>query len=253
MILWCDGAHGARENMRRDTALLDGATGGSGPGTVLRLFAFEPAGITLGHNQDPARELDLARAARDGIEWAVRPTGGRAIFHEHEWTFSLVTTLGSGGWAAAPAAAYDRTCRLMQAALRTMGVPAGLSAGTPRGAGSPRAPRGAAAPCFASAARHELALEGRKLAGIAQRAVRGALLQQGSLLLGPGHLRLVDYLAIDPARREGVRELLRSRSTDAGVHLGAGATLAGFADALATLLPGARRMDGGTEPPPSAA
>jgi hypothetical protein len=86
MILWCDGAHDPAENMRRDQALLDAA--GTGTPPVLRLFQFEPPGITVGRNQTPERELDLARCMADGVGWAIRPTGGRAIFHAEEWTYS---------------------------------------------------------------------------------------------------------------------------------------------------------------------
>jgi lipoate-protein ligase A len=245
MILWCDGAHGARENMRRDAALLEDAADGGEP--VLRLFTFAPAGITLGRAQDPARELDLERAAADGVEWAVRPTGGRAIFHAREWTFSLATPLGEGDWAATPEAAYARTCALLHGALRALGIPVELSPGSSR-LGSPRAPGAPAAPCFASAARHELTLGGRKLAGIAQRAVRGALLQQGSVLLGEGHLRLADYLRLEPELREGVRAALAASASHAGGHLPADAPLESLADALTAELPGVRRVAGAERP-----
>ncbi|MEO5989165.1 MAG: hypothetical protein ABIU54_01900, partial [Candidatus Eisenbacteria bacterium] len=80
MILWLDGGHGARENMRRDADLLEAAVSLERKEPVLRLFTFAPPGITLGRSQDPARELDLPRLEAAGIEWAVRPTGGRAIF-----------------------------------------------------------------------------------------------------------------------------------------------------------------------------
>src|SRR5262245_43386014 len=109
MILWLDGAHDAATNMARDAALLAQATSGRLRETVLRLFTFAPPGITLGRAQDPARELDLVALARAGVRWAVRPTGGRAIWHEDEWTFSLATRLGRGGWAGSAAAAYERT------------------------------------------------------------------------------------------------------------------------------------------------
>src|SRR5580765_2620651 len=123
MILWLDGAHDAVTNMARDAERLGRAASGRLSEPVLRLFAFDPPGITLGRAQDPARELDLAALARAGVSWATRPTGGRAIWHEEEWTFSLVTSLGSGGWADSAAAAYERTGRLFAAALQHLGVP----------------------------------------------------------------------------------------------------------------------------------
>src|SRR5262245_10298121 len=193
-LLWLDGAHDAETNMARDAVLLGRAARGELTDTVLRLFTFAPPGITLGHAQDPARELDLAALSRAGVRWARRPTGGRAIWHDEEWTFSLVTRLGPAGWASTPAAAYERTGRLLAGAFQRLGVPAVLAAGSPRGPGAPRAHAGAAPPCFASTARHELLLEGRKLAGIAQRRSGDALLQQGSLLLGDTHTRLAEFV-----------------------------------------------------------
>ena len=113
-----------------------------------------------------------------------------------------------------------------------LGVPVEFSPGSPRGAGAPRAAGGPASPCFASAARNELTLAGRKFAGIAQRRVRGALLQQGSLLLGEAHLRLADYLRLDPRARELARASLAGATAHAGGVLGAAAPLDRLAAAI---------------------
>lgn len=244
LTLWLDGPHDAPANMARDRELLEFFASGVWSGTVLRLFTFQPAGITLGRAQDPARELDLARIERDGVRWARRPTGGRAIWHEDEWTFSLATTLGPQGWAETPSAAYERTGQLLAEALARMGVRATLAPGAPRGAGAPRARLGAAPPCFASTARHELVHEGRKLAGIAQRVVRGALLQQGSLLLGDTHARLADYVAVPDAEREALRDAWRRGAATAGHRLGADRSLARIAEAVVAIFPAARLLRG---------
>lgn len=242
MILWCDRAHAPAENMRRDAALLAAAAAEPSRPPVLRLFRFAPPGITLGANQRPERELDLERLRAAGIPWAVRPTGGRAIWHDEEWTFSLACRLGPRGWAPDAAAAYARTTELLARALRSLGVPVERSPGSPRGVGPPRGAGGPAAPCFASAARHELTLDGRKFAGIAQRESGGALLQQGSLLLGDSHLRLADWLRLDEAAREPLRAALRDATAHAGAWFPAGAAPDRLADALAALLPGAERV-----------
>jgi lipoate-protein ligase A len=208
-----------RAQMAIDAARLEETARTARPITRIRLFTFAPPGITLGHSQDPARELDLAALDRDGVPWALRPTGGRAIWHEAEWTFSLVTCLGPGGWALTPAEAYARTGRLLVDALQALGVPVTLAPGTRRGPGAPRAAAGAAPPCFASTARDELLLEGRKVAGIAQRAVRGALLQQGSILLGDSHVTLARYVVGDPARRARLAAEWRQGAAPAGPWL----------------------------------
>lgn len=241
LILWCDGAHPPAENMRRDAALLAAAEADPGRPAVLRLFRFVPHGITLGRAQDPVRELDLERCRRDGVPWAVRPTGGRAIFHAQEWTCSLCARIGDPEWGGGASAAYGRGSRLLAASLAGLGVPARLAPGTRGHAGFPR--RGVAAPCFASTARHEIVVDGRKLVGSAQRRGARALLQQSSVLLGDGHLRLPDYLAVDEAQRLRVRAELEASATHAGAWLGGGASLGRWAGALMDLLPGAERVE----------
>lgn len=242
MILWVDGAHTAHENMRRDSCLLAAAESGAQTGPVLRLFRFAPPGITLGRTQDPARVLDLARCERDRVSWAVRPTGGRAIFHDQEWTYSFAAPLAHPDGAGSIAETYARLSTLIVRSLERLGVPAALAPGT-RGAGTDAG--GVMAPCFASTARHEIVLAGRKLVGSAQRRTSHALLQQGSLLLGDGHQRLADYLAVAEGERESIRRALGASATHAGELLGAGTALQPWADALIEVMPrGTRRIEG---------
>ena len=241
MILWCDGAHDARENMRRDAALLARAeTEAREFEPVLRLFQFAPPGITLGHSQSAARELDLARCERDGVIWAVRPTGGRAIFHAEEWTYSLTACLSDPEWGGTLRESYDRLAAVLVASLVRLGVPARIS-----GRDSRAGRRAAAAPCFSTRTRHEILRDGRKIVGSAQRRTARAVLQQGSVLLSEGHLALVDYLAIAPAERTAARAELQAAATHIGDIVGSDAPLARWAEALAASLPApARRRDG---------
>jgi len=243
MILWCDGPHDPAEQMRRDALLLAGAEAGAEP--VLRLFRFAPFGITIGRGQDPARELDLDRCARDRVQVATRPTGGRAIFHADEWTYSLSAPLADGAWGGSPAEAFARASRCLLASLVRLGIPATLA---PRGGDRPPRPQGRegpAPPCFASTARHEIVIAGRKLVGSAQRRTGRGLLQQGSVLIGPGHLRLADYLAAPAAHREAVRGALARATAGAGPWLGPDPPLERWADGLAAVLPPCtRRLSG---------
>ena len=248
MILWCDGAHAPDENMRRDQALLaalDAATaaepGDARPEAVLRLFGFAPHGITLGRAQS-ASALDLERCRADGVPWAMRPTGGRAIFHASEWTYSLAAAIADPHWGGGLADAYDRAATLLLRSLVRLGVPAAFAprAGAARGA---RDLSGTA--CFAATARHEIVLGGKKLVGSAQRRTARALLQQGSVLLGTGHERLADYLALPDDERAAVRAVLATSAAHAGGVLGPDPPLERWADALMAELPaGTRRVEG---------
>lgn len=248
MLIWVDGPHDARENMRLDSCLLAAAEAGPAGEPVLRLFRFAPPGITLGRGQDPERELDLERCLRDHVQWAVRPTGGRAIFHAEEWTYSFAVPLAHPMGAGSADDAYARLSGLILRSLEHLGVPAALARGVRRAAHVERVPGlagGAAAPCFASTSRHEIVLAGLKLVGSAQRRTARALLQQGSLLLSDGHLRLADYVKAEDDERESLRRALAASAAHAGGALGAAAPLERWAGALLAVLPtGTRRVDG---------
>jgi len=247
MILWLDPARSASEHMRRDAALLarlDAAEPGAPEAEpVLRVFTFAPPGITLGTAQDPVRTLDLERCRADGVEWAVRPTGGRAIFHDDEWTYSFAARIDDPDWGGSLHAAYARVSALVHASLAALGVPARLVASHRHDADAAEAVSDPHRPsCFASTARHEIELDGRKLVGSAQRRTHAALLQQGSVLLGDGHLRLADYLAVDREARERARAALAANARPAGAWI-ADRDPARWADALARAAgPGVRRL-----------
>jgi hypothetical protein len=133
--------------------------------------------------------------------------------------------------------------------FRRLGIPADLTRGRlrpPRHAGEVARSAGPASPCFASTARHEIVLEGRKLVGTAQRRTRLGLLQQGSVLLGPGHLRLADYLPLPQPARARVRLALAAAAQDAGHWVAAGAPLGLWAEALRPGLPAETRVLEGT-------
>lgn len=238
MILWCDGAHDAATQMRRDALLLERMESGALSEPVLRLFTFAPHGITLGASQDPARVLDLAACAAAPVGWAVRPTGGRAIFHAEEWTYSLAARIDDPDWGGSLRAAYGAVSRLLVASLLRLGVPV-----DPAGEPGEIARPGPGPACFAATLGHEVVLGGRKLIGSAQRRGLVALLQQGSLLLGDGHLRLADFVAGTPEARERLRAELARKTTHAGRWLGR-APLERWRDALAEALPAPVRLEG---------
>jgi lipoate-protein ligase A len=183
MILWCDGAHDVGENMRRDARLLDACEAHAARGerfeAVLRLFAFHPPGITLGHAQDPARVLDLERCREAGIAWAVRPTGGRAIFHADEWTYSLTAPIADpSGAESLRRTTTRRRLRCCCAQLVRLGVPAAF-APRRRRADARAPPRPLGRGVLRLDARHEIVLGGAKLVGSAAAPHRRALLRRG--------------------------------------------------------------------------
>ena len=188
-------------NMAVDETLLDEvAAGNSQP--VMRLYRWNPPAVSLGYHQVPERELRLERCHQAGIEVVRRPTGGRAVLHWHELTYSVIcreTDSRLGGRSLG--ATYREIGQALVRGLSAFGVAAVLHRPSARRteavtAGPSRAPSATASrpACFATTARWEVTYDGRKLVGSAQRRVRGAILQHGSILTGPGYRRLEELL-----------------------------------------------------------
>jgi lipoate-protein ligase A len=165
-------AAGGAENMALDEALMDRAreTGE----WVLRLYSWSTPTISLGRNQSARGRYDLARIDKLGFDVVRRPTGGRAILHHREITYSVTAPVAEAGDLRQ---SYDRINRLLLHALNSLGVHASVFSPTTR-AISP-----GMSPCFDEPSAGELTVAGRKLAGSAQWRADGSLLQHGSILI----------------------------------------------------------------------
>jgi lipoate-protein ligase A len=164
--------------MALDRALLDRLAerpaGDAAP--ILRFYAWDAPTLSFGRMQRAADDL-LRRCGELGIPAVRRPTGGKAILHHREVTFSIITPVaGLGGVLES----YRIFAHAIASGLRCLGVEAALC--QPKQAG-----RRSAALCFAAPAACDLEVGGRKLLGSAQARRGGALLQQNSLPLVLSH------------------------------------------------------------------
>lgn len=153
--------------MRRDEALLDDALH-SGSAS-LRLYRWDPPTLSIGRNQS------INGVARDGIPVVRRPTGGQAVWHEHELTYAAAAPIATFGSLRT---AYREIHRWLASALRALGVDASLATARPAVRPSARP-----ASCFAAPVGGEILVRGRKLVGSAQVRRGDAFLQHGSILL----------------------------------------------------------------------
>ena len=127
-----------------------------------------------------------------GLPVVRRPTGGGAILHDAEWTYSALVPRDHPALGGSLDVSIRAIVRVVAAALAAA---YGIAVDPWPAAGAPRGGAGGAPPaCFARTLGYELAVGGRKLLGSAQRRGRHALLQQGSLLVGPGHQGLARHL-----------------------------------------------------------
>jgi lipoate-protein ligase A len=157
-------------NMAVDEALADSVREGGPP--VLRVYRWSPPCLSLGRNQ-PSAGYDRDEIRRRGIDVVRRPTGGRAVLHHRELTYSVAAREDALGTLREAYAAINRA---LVAGLRRLGVDARLHP-----AGPDRAPVPSLAPCFEQPVEGEVTAGGRKLIGSAQRRERGVMLQHGSL------------------------------------------------------------------------
>lgn len=157
--------------MARDHALAACMEPGSG---VVRLYRWERPTVSFGRNEPAADRYDAEAGGRAGVDFVRRPTGGRAVLHDVELTYSVVVPLRS---VSGLRPAYRRINRALVEGLRTLGAPVETA-----GEDAPVLGPGAG-PCFRAPAAGEVVGEGGKLVGSAQVRIGEALLQHGSILV----------------------------------------------------------------------
>ncbi len=202
-------------NMAVDEAILEAVAEGVSPPT-LRFFAWAPPCLSLGYAQ-PFADVDAARLAGRGWEVVRRPTGGRAILHTDELTYSVIASLGEPLVTGGVIESYRRLSAGLLDGLARLGLAARSEAefGSISSA--------AADPiCFETPSDYEITARGKKLIGSAQVRKRNAVLQHGSLPLTGDIGRICDALVFpSESDRESTRDRLRRRATTVAEVLGA--------------------------------
>ena len=163
--------------MAVDEVLLEGVAAGTTPPT-LRFYEWTPQCLSLGYFQ-PIDVVDVAGCRALGVEVVRRPTGGRAILHDRELTYSVALPASVLGHDGGVLPSYYRLSLALQDGLRRLGVPATLAPESAAG-GPVHGPV-----CFDRPSAHEILLHGRKLVGSAQMRRGGGILQHGSILIEP--------------------------------------------------------------------
>lgn len=201
-------------NMAVDEAILQGVIAGDSPPT-LRLYAWQPACVSLGYAQ-PIADVDRAALAARGWEVVRRPTGGRAILHTDELTYSVIGPDSEPCLAGGVLESYQRLSGGLLAALQQLAVP--VVAGRKNG----MMPGGDPNPvCFEVPSDYELTVDGRKLVGSAQARRGGAVLQHGTLPLEGDIRRITAVLHFaDEAQRQAAAERVAARAATVSGALG---------------------------------
>ncbi len=206
--------------MAVDAAVLKAVEEKRSPPTV-RFYGWEPWCVSLGYFQKPSEEFDRAALQERGWDFVLRPTGGRAVLHAEELTYSLIARRDEAAWCSTLAVSHERIGWALAAALNGFGLSVvGAHPSTGSGTALPRLSAStkksitqqSTLPCFASTSRAELAFGERKVVGSAQRRTREAFLQHGSIPLTPDHERLVEILRLNEEQRAAYLDSLRSHA-----------------------------------------
>ena len=195
------------QNMAIDSAVARLVMQGRVPPT-LRFFTWKPFCLSLGYNQ-PSGDVDYSRCRKLGVDVVRRPTGGRAVYHAREWTYSVVCSAQSALFRSSILETYLLIARWLVAGLQNLGVAAELAPELRGGQPHPSVKNPA---CFSVPSSYEIMVEGRKLVGSAQRRWPEGMLQHGSILVGPDHLHLPDFFAPSVGEAKVARARLEQRT-----------------------------------------
>lgn len=187
------GLKSAADNMAIDEAIMLAHSRDEVPPT-LRLYGWKDPAISLGYFQRAQQEIDFKACAEQNITVVRRLTGGRAVLHDAELTYSLVVREKTNNIPTTITASYRYFSSGIMKGLNKLGIRVAMN--MPRQAyGQSNLKRHCiSAACFDAPSYYEITYKGRKLVGSAQVRKYGVILQHGSLLLNFSPGRLVSVL-----------------------------------------------------------
>jgi lipoate-protein ligase A len=185
------------ENMHIDEAFAFSLHRGEIPPT-LRVYGWKPWAISLGYNQRED-EISVEKCAAKNIDIVRRPTGGRAILHANELTYSVVMFAENQSIHEI----YSIISKALAVGLQKLGAEIDFQKHQPDFSALYKSQ--SSIPCFSSSARFEILHNGKKLVGSAQRRyikkdLPEVVLQHGSILIGEEHQLLAELLSVEDER-----------------------------------------------------
>jgi lipoyl(octanoyl) transferase len=199
-------------NMALDQAIAEACAVGESPPT-LRFYRWDPPAVSLGRHQSIA-DIDVHAAQALGYDIVRRTTGGRAILHTDELTYSVAAPADEPRVQGSVMEAYLRLSNALLVGLQRLGLVAD------KAPSNVRAGPDVSAACFEVPSAYEITTGGRKLLGSAQSRRAGYVLQHGSLPLVGDIRRLVDVLALSEGERDALRTDLATRACTVADALG---------------------------------
>lgn len=193
-------------NMALDETLLNWHSTGKIP-PVLRFYGWEPAGISVGFFQKVDGQIDLAGAEKHGIELVRRQTGGKAVLHDKELTYSVIVSEDHPAMPQSVKEAYLVLSKGLLEGYKELEIEAEFAIP------SSKLKKTHSAVCFEEPSWYELVIGGKKAAGSAQTRKKGVILQHGSIPLEIDEIKLFDlFLYRDEQAKERARKAFGNRA-----------------------------------------
>lgn len=188
---------------------------------TLRLYAWQPACLSLGHAQS-YKDVDAARLQANGWEVVRRLTGGRAILHTDELTYSVSGGADEPVLSGSVLESYNRIAQALMFAMHELGLPVEMNVGHASSVTSQIQSSHYVNPvCFEVPSTYEITVNSKKLIGSAQARKKEGVLQHGSLPLTGDLTRICEALIFaDEAARENAAQRLLTRATTVESILG---------------------------------
>lgn len=168
------GHHDAAVNMALDECLIDWLNEGR-IGPTLRFYGWNKPSLSVGRFQNVERTIDLEAVEKHGAHFVRRLTGGSAVLHDNELTYSLVISEQDPGIPKTIKDAYFILSKGVLEGYRQLGLDADYAIP------ERELKRDRSAICFEKPAIYEMVVDGKKLSGNAQTRTRGVLMQHGSI------------------------------------------------------------------------
>ncbi|MCM8784824.1 MAG: lipoate--protein ligase family protein [Candidatus Omnitrophica bacterium] len=145
---------------------------------VLRFYKWSPSAVSYGYNQDKTKLINLQFCQKNNISVVMRPTGGSAIFHDIEITYSFSSNLLHHPSFSSPTLSYIILCQGLINGIKKLGIELKI-----RRISEGKEPSFTDIPCFSLSSRHDVVFNDKKIIGSAQRRNKLSFLQHGSILI----------------------------------------------------------------------
>jgi lipoate-protein ligase A len=202
-----DKAQSAAFNMAADLFVMESCA--ETETITLRFYEWEYPSITLGFAQKAPDILDFKAMEKNSVQWVRRPTGGRAVLHENDITYSCIFPIKVEEMGKNISGTYTIISRCLMSGLYKAGIMCEYSDSA---IALHETRQQIKLPCFLAPNRNEIMYEGRKLFGSAQKRTSRSVLQHGSIPFSSAYRKLPEYLKLLPEERIVQKKMLEAKS-----------------------------------------